>query len=181
MTLKWDQLRPETQARLSARLQGGRAREARHVGGKRARAAGKVFEEEVRRAAMEQRAVVSIERLPDCGARFVGKGRAHPEPICCDFVGCIVGTGRGIYFDAKGLAKAASFDLANTHLVKIHQTNFLHTMAEAGAIAGLLVKCRAGILWLDGRHLLGVARLKWEDKRWHCLGESIDFGKLVRL
>jgi hypothetical protein len=88
----------------------------------------------------------------------LSRGKAKAEPIDCDRHGCVVGTGRGVFLDAKSVcADLASLRIRDPKIVKKHRAKFLHRMAGAGVVAGVLVRCeRLGrYLWLDGLHLLG--------------------------
>lgn len=144
-------------------------------GGRRSRAAGQAFENEVMRAAIEQREVVRLAALPGCGARFVNARRAIPLPMPCDVVGCLLPAGRSIVFDAKNISNKTGISLADPKIVKPHQAEFLYDMAMAGAVAGLLVKCPAGILWLSGVHLgPGRRRMRWDAEEWVRMA-MIDF------
>lgn len=191
-TLRLSDLDPAVRARVRA-SNGSRITDhgSRRRGGKRAEEAGKAFQRLILRTAARSLAV-ELEALPACGARFVGKGKAHPLPICCDLAGCYIGSGRGIYIDAKSmLEKTGGIRLGDPKIVKPHQAAFLHRMARAGAVAGLLVERRpetrngdgrgdsACYLWLDGRELLEGKAVKWDDRRWVQMAGRIDWAAMA--
>jgi hypothetical protein len=155
--------------------------------------------------AISGRGVVDIEKLPKCGGFFIGrKVRSNPslapsyakEPpafvsqrIGCDFMGTVIGSGRGIFFDAKQCALATSFPLSNTHNIKDHQREFLIRMGRAGAISGLIVEStvKRTILWLGWQELAGdVKSIRWDRWAWwpplaQGLNATIDFRKLIAI
>jgi hypothetical protein len=156
---------------------------AKHLQGRKAQRSGAKFEEKIA-ASVRDYPVVSICELPKCGARFTGKGRSHSLPIACDFIGSVCGPGVGLFFDAKSTEKEYGINLAAEKILKAHQASFLHAQALAGAIAGILVECKAkgDCRWLDGRHLgKDRAYTAWHDPRWLSMGGSVNFGLLVRV
>jgi hypothetical protein len=136
-----------------------------------------------------QRDVVRLEHLPACGARFMGGGKAQSLPICADFVGAFLGTGRGIFFDAKSCDNARAFPLGRSNYVKPHQREFLCRIGATGAAAGLVCEARAlggAVYWLDWTHLqdTAVTSVPWADPRLVLLGPVgmvIDFRKVPNL
>lgn len=159
----------------------------RSRGGAAANRAGDAFESVIMASVRDREGqVVKLKDLPKCGARFHGPGTAHPLPICCDFVGTVVGPGTGIFFDAKSTEDAYGFPLNDEKSLKGHQAEHLFEQREAGAIAGILVEARhlGQYLWLDGKHLgRGRAYIAWHDPRWVKLGATgglVQFRELVR-
>jgi len=127
---------------------------------------------------------VCIEKLPPCGGRYIGKGRLINEPIPCDFVGSIPACGKAIFFDAKSSTDDSGFQLSDPHKLKPHQRAFLRQQADAGAVAGILVECKAlgSYLWLYGESLRHD-RIGWNDDRWLDLGPTsgvVRFDWLIR-
>lgn len=163
---------------------GGRAR-----GGKLAGRAGKAFEELILLSTICPGSEEVLERLPACGAKFVGKGKAHPEPICCDYVGCYKAGGRGLFFDAKSIEyKVGGIRLHDPKILKRHQAEFLDRMARAGAVAGLLVQLRMGmdprrwdIFWLPAGNLANGKLMRWgsEGLSLAGVGPRIHWGAIL--
>jgi hypothetical protein len=177
------------QGRAAARTVANPAALANRIaGGRRANRTGDSFEKVIFRSVEDSAGkVIELEDLPKCGARFTGKNTAHHLPICCDFIGAVIGPGDGIFFDAKSVGpEAYGIALNDEKIVKDHQAAFLHRMAGAGAIAGILVECRklGDYRWLDGRHLgRDRAYTAWHDDRWIILGSMlrrVEFRTLVK-
>jgi hypothetical protein len=183
MIFRMSDLPAAAQERQLARMGRKPDHAARSAGSRRAVRAGDALEVAVWAMALQQSDLVSIEQLPKCGAQFTGKGKAHAQPICCDFAGCVRGGGRAIFFDAKRLDTESALRLGHERLIKAHQRFFLYNQAQAGAIAGLMVAHGGIVRWLDGKHLLSLVRkirpVRWDDKRWIVLGDRPDFGKLL--
>jgi hypothetical protein len=156
----------------------------RRIGGRKAKRSGDALERAIMFGA-GQSGIVRLTKLPACGGRFIGKGRFVNEAMPCDFVGTVIGTGQGIYFDAKCVGEErASLRVNDPLIVKKHQIAFLRAMHDAGAISGLLVQSNrvAGYLWLSAGYLGGDEAVAWTDTRWIRLGDTtrfVDFGKLV--
>lgn len=148
---------------------------ARRAGSRKATRAGKAFEQLV---SISGRGIVHLIRIPD-GARRIGKGIvATKSPF--DFAGVFCGSGRGLFFDAKSLESASGFAMANPKILKRHQFQLLWAMARSGAVAGLLVRSRVGILWLDVRRITRLETVPWDDDRWIRMGEKVpDWGVLA--
>lgn len=189
--LRWSQLQRATQEAARARLRGVAPdctrvvqSGARRRGGRKANAAGDSLEAQIDAAAARGDCPIALSPLPKCGARFVGRGKAKAEPIDCDRHGCVCGSGRAVFMDAKAVGtEVASMRIRDPKIVKPHQAKFLRRMAAAGAVAGLLVRCeRMGdYRWLDGLHLDGGGAVGWEDPRWVVLGPTSRPLSLARL
>ena len=146
-------------------------RRNRRIGGRAAQRSGDAFEQAIVRCAARSR--VALVKLPKCGGRFIGPGKMVNEEIPCDFMGCVQGSGRAVFFDAKSSGKSG-LDVVNEKLVKLHQKAFLRLGSEAGAIAGLLVSAaKAGkYLWLPGKVLLDFGgSVPWRHPAWLDMGE----------
>ena len=196
MTLSWKQLRPEVRARIDLRTTKPHVKsKARMAGGRKARIAGSQLEGAILASSYLPGCPVCLEQLPACGARFVGKGRAHPLPIPCDFIGVVRRfghpldgglIGHALFLDAKSCGpKLGAIRLNDPKILKPHQRRFLVAMRDAGGIAGLLVECRKlhSFLWLDAGHLEIVGNLSWSDGRWLVLGPTnapIAFARLLQ-
>ena len=189
MTVRMSDLPAEVQGRVLARVRGrgeaGVTTAARRAGGRRAQRAGEGFEDVVMAAALRAIELLELERLPKCGARFVGKGRIHHQPIPCDFIGA-TRSGRGIFFDVKHIGPGVGgLRLLDERIVKAHQRTFLHRMSAAGAIAGLMIEHEGDVLWLDGGYLANWATplrlVKWGSNLWMMLGKNgVNFRFLLR-
>jgi hypothetical protein len=150
-------------------LRGFSSKRAR--GGAAANHAGRAFEEAIELLARS--GPIRLKTLPKCGGRFIAPGKMVNEEIPCDFIGCVIGTGRAVFFDAKVCGEdVGGLRVADDKIVKPHQLRFLRNMAEAGAVAGLLVRAAdaGAYLWLPA----SVARARtfaWADPAWVRIGE----------
>lgn len=152
----------------------------RAKGGVTANHNGKVFEEFI--ALTARGGPLALKQLPKCGGRFIGAGKMVNEEMPCDFIGCVRGTGRAVFFDAKVVGDGG-LEVGNEKIVKPHQLQFLRSAAEAGAIAGFLVKAAgAGVyLWLPAA-AAERRTFDWADPAWVQLGEigrGLDWERLT--
>lgn len=189
-TLRLNDLDPATRARWETRNPKRKTRNSgRSRGGRRAGQAGKAFEELILLSASCPGSEAALQRMPACGAKFVGKGKAHPEPICCDYAGCYKTSGRGLFFDAKSIEhKVGGIRLHDPKIVKRHQAEFLDRMARAGAVAGLLVQLRMGvdprgwdIFWWPAGKLASGKLVRWgsEGLSLAGVGPRIHWGAIL--
>ena len=155
--------------------------------GRLAQRSGSNFQKVICMSAAVAGCPIVLTELPSCGARFVGKGRIIREPMPCDFVGAVRGTGQAIHFDAKRLGPDyATIPLNNAKMFEVHQIMHLVRLADAGAIAGLLIQSdRIGrYCWFSAAYFRPIAnaRLAWDDACLNDLGPTtglIDFTRLV--
>jgi hypothetical protein len=145
----------------------------RTVGAHRARESGESLEALVIASASDPRGrILDVIRIPT-GARFV-KGKWIPQAAPFDYLGTVFGTGRGIFFDCKSVTAQhnTGFKAADPASLKPHQAGNLWRLSDAGAIAGILVRCgsRGDFRWLDGKHLRSPSQVHWDDPRWLILG-----------
>lgn len=150
--------------------------------GRKKHKAGSTFENIVRKSADESGGLVCLERVPN-GAKWIGPNKTIPVPSPFDFAGTVRG-GRAIMFDAKSLSEGyASFRMSSTPSGR-KQLPRLRRHAQAGAIAGFLVRCERhnDVRWIDASKMPEDAPLRWTDPQWVVLGKCegvIDFTALV--
>lgn len=130
-----------------------------------------------------QGGVIRIEQFRS-GQKFLRGGRTVGQPVPCDFIGTVIGTGRSIWFDAKSCGEPASFNAAASH-VKPHQRLALCRQGECGAVAGLLCEATAlcQYLWLPW-YVLASNETCYAWGRLYVIGHTsrtIDFAKLITL
>lgn len=130
--------------------------------------------------------VILLERLPASGSKCIGPGKFINQPVCCDFAGTVIGTGRAFFADAKSNKEPKRFPMGNWTKVHDHQRAFLVAQGKAGALSGLLVESSASgdVYWLDWKHLDGrEPSILWTDERLVRLGTNrvlIDFSGIVK-
>lgn len=129
-----------------------------------------------------QRDVIRVHRFGQAAKRVKG-GRVVGIQGPVDFGGTVCKTGRSIWFDAKTSEVETSFPIGNRDHFPQHQRQFLYTQGEAGAIAGLVVWCKAHAMylwigWEDVRAMELTPTVPWADPRLKLLGNSeltVDF------
>lgn len=144
---------------------------------------GKSWQQVISESAAMQRNIVRIHELPAFGGKRVGKGKIIPTKICCDFVGCFRETKRALFFDAKNCGQAdASFNAGKHVFGEPHQLDFLRGMAEAGAVAGYLIRSeRTGLIYWLKPEIIKVNDSRLPFDWMQVLGPTnqlVNFGRL---
>lgn len=148
-----------------------------------------------------QLGVICLAKIPN-GVKYIGgenialptgKNRWVPSSVAtrspCDYMGCTVGDGRALAFEAKQCALVKGFRVNDESTFPQHQRDFIQRMGRAGAIAGVLVEATeiSEFLWLDWEYLSPHQHCPWPVVPWdsHCwrrLGpttHAIQFGRLL--
>lgn len=133
-----------------------------------------------------QRNVVRLEHLPQCGAKFIGRGRVIKQRMPYDFSGVVVGKRWAIAFDAKACHNVTLFPVGARDHFPEHQRAALIRQGEGGAVAGLMVSAELHrtVYWLDWRFLQArEPSIRWDDPRLVLVaapGKMIDFEQVVK-
>jgi hypothetical protein len=173
--------------------------QVRRASGRRGRdASGKNTEAAVIGAQHDSRGpLLALDPIPNGVRIFSGGAAAVKTPY--DFSGCVVGSGRGFFTDAKHVGDGrnaghatAQYGFPWDKCTKPHQLYALALKGHAGAIAGLTVENAHGRrwLWLDWRFFdeaaelvyRGAGRIDWSFHRWCDLGPTthvIQYRRLV--
>lgn len=156
----------------------------RVIGGRTAHQTGKEFEKLILASHTDDRGTfVRLVAIKNFAKRIPMRDPADPtgkprmqlieEKSPFDCCGTVIGTGRGIFLDAKSCGDdLASLAVNNPSVVKPHQINILEDLERGGAIAGFLVRCcRDGVyLWLPGSKARRAKPIRWDDSAFIEIG-----------
>jgi penicillin-binding protein-related factor A (putative recombinase) len=137
------------------------------------------------RTILASQSLVTLVKVPH-GMKYLRGGKTVGVKTLTDFAGVVKGTGQGIFFDAKMCELKNGFPIGNRSHFSEYQRQFLIRMGAAGAIAGLLVECKAHQMyaWLDWTTLekCRAPSLAWDAAGWRWLGMTtyaVNFEQLI--